>query len=119
MGITFIEVMPLGDVEAGRFDQYVPSTQLRAGLAQRFTLEDVAYRTGGALRTGAEDGRPRRLHHTAQPQFLQELQSAADHVYRNFVHVPGPRGRGRSAEAVTGLCIRRSSLRRIAKSDRP
>jgi GTP 3',8-cyclase len=50
MGITFIEVMPLGDIEAARFDQYLPLTQLRASLAQRFTLEDVAYRAGGPAR---------------------------------------------------------------------
>jgi GTP 3',8-cyclase len=50
MGITFIEVMPLGEIEASRFDQYLPLTQVHASLAQRFTLKDIAYRTGGPAR---------------------------------------------------------------------
>jgi GTP 3',8-cyclase len=50
MEITFIEVMPLGEIDAQRFDQYLPLTQVRASLAQRFTLRDVAYRTGGPAR---------------------------------------------------------------------
>jgi GTP 3',8-cyclase len=50
MGITFIEVMPLGEIDASRFDQYLPLTQVRASLAQRFSIEDIAYRTGGPAR---------------------------------------------------------------------
>jgi GTP 3',8-cyclase len=50
MGITFIEVMPLGEIDASRFDQYLPLTQVRAGLAQRFSIEDIPYRTGGPAR---------------------------------------------------------------------
>ena len=50
MDITFIEVMPLGDVEAARVDQYVPLNQVRAGLLDRFTLEDIDYQTGGPAR---------------------------------------------------------------------
>jgi cyclic pyranopterin phosphate synthase len=50
MDLTFIEVMPLGDIDASRFDQYMPLTEVRARLAERFTLEDIAYRTGGPAR---------------------------------------------------------------------
>ncbi|MBV9701749.1 MAG: GTP 3',8-cyclase MoaA [Methylobacteriaceae bacterium] len=48
--VSFIEVMPLGEIEAARFDQYLPLTHVRAGLAERFGLEDITYRTGGPAR---------------------------------------------------------------------
>lgn len=48
--ITFIEVMPMGDIEPDRFDQYWPLSQLRARLLDQFTLEDIDYRTGGPAR---------------------------------------------------------------------
>jgi cyclic pyranopterin phosphate synthase len=50
MDLTFIEVMPLGDVGEGRLDQYLPLSLARARLAERFTLEDIDYRTGGPAR---------------------------------------------------------------------
>jgi cyclic pyranopterin phosphate synthase len=50
MDLTFIEVMPLGDVGEGRLDQYMPLSLVRARLAERFTLEDIDYRTGGPAR---------------------------------------------------------------------
>jgi cyclic pyranopterin phosphate synthase len=50
MDLTVIEVMPLGDVGEGRIDQYVPLSMLRARLTERFTLEDLDYRTGGPAR---------------------------------------------------------------------
>jgi cyclic pyranopterin phosphate synthase len=50
MDLTVIEVMPLGDVGAGRLDQYLPLSLVRARLAERFTLEDIDYRTGGPAR---------------------------------------------------------------------
>jgi GTP 3',8-cyclase len=50
MDITFIEVMPLGDVGEGRLDQYLPLSMVRARLAERFTLTDIDYRTGGPAR---------------------------------------------------------------------
>jgi GTP 3',8-cyclase len=50
MDITFIEVMPLGDIEPSRFDQYWPLSQLRARLMERFTLVDSPYQTGGPAR---------------------------------------------------------------------
>ncbi len=50
MDITLIEVMPLGDIEESRLDQYLPLSLVRARLAQRFTLEDIDYQTGGPAR---------------------------------------------------------------------
>lgn len=50
MDITFIEVMPLGDIGQGRLDQYLPLSMVRAHIAERYTLEDTDYRTGGPAR---------------------------------------------------------------------
>jgi cyclic pyranopterin phosphate synthase len=50
MDITFIEVMPLGDIDQARIEQYLPLTQLRADLARQFTLDEIDYRTGGPAR---------------------------------------------------------------------
>jgi cyclic pyranopterin phosphate synthase len=50
MDLTLIEVMPLGDVGEGRLDQYLPLSIARARLAERFTLTDIDYRTGGPAR---------------------------------------------------------------------
>jgi cyclic pyranopterin phosphate synthase len=50
MDMTFIEVMPLGDIAPSRFDQYWPLSQLRARLAESFTLDEIDYRTGGPAR---------------------------------------------------------------------
>ncbi len=48
--ISFIEVMPLGEVEADRIDQHVPMTEVRRRLEHRWTLYSVASRTGGPAR---------------------------------------------------------------------
>jgi cyclic pyranopterin phosphate synthase len=52
MDITFIEVMPMGDLgpEEDRIGQYWSLSDLRARLAERFTLTDLAHRTGGPAR---------------------------------------------------------------------
>jgi len=50
MDLTFIEVMPLGDVGEGRLDQYLPLSMVRARLAERFTLAEIDYQTGGPAR---------------------------------------------------------------------
>ena len=50
MELTLIEVMPLGDVGEARLEQYLPLSIVRARLAERFTLEDSDYRTGGPAR---------------------------------------------------------------------
>ena len=49
--LTFIEVMPMGEMgEEMRLDQYWPLKDLRARLAERFTLTDLTDRTGGPAR---------------------------------------------------------------------
>ncbi|RDV01970.1 GTP 3',8-cyclase MoaA [Undibacter mobilis] len=50
MDLTVIEVMPLGEVGEDRLDQYLPLSMLRARLAERFTLDDIDYQTGGPAR---------------------------------------------------------------------
>lgn len=50
MDITFIEVMPMGDIEPSRFDQYWPLTQVKAQLLDRYTLQDLEDQTGGPAR---------------------------------------------------------------------
>jgi GTP 3',8-cyclase len=50
MDLTLIEVMPLGEIGEGRLDQYLPLSLVRARLNERFTLEDLDYRTGGPAR---------------------------------------------------------------------
>ena len=49
--LTFIEVMPLGEIGGEqRLDQYLPLSLVRARLAQRWTLTEVDYRSGGPAR---------------------------------------------------------------------
>jgi cyclic pyranopterin phosphate synthase len=48
--LTVIEVMPIGSVEAERIDQHVPMTEVRQRFEQRWTLTDLARRTGGPAR---------------------------------------------------------------------
>jgi cyclic pyranopterin phosphate synthase len=50
MELTLIEVMPLGEIGAGRLEQYLPLSMVRAQLAERFHLEDLDYRSGGPAR---------------------------------------------------------------------
>jgi GTP 3',8-cyclase len=50
MDLTLIETMPLGDIDGDRTDQYLPLSVVRANLLQRYTLEDIAYKTGGPAR---------------------------------------------------------------------
>jgi GTP 3',8-cyclase len=63
MDITFIEVMPMGDIgNEDRLTQYWSLKDMRATIAQRHTLTDLAERTGGPARyvrvneTGAKIG---------------------------------------------------------------
>jgi GTP 3',8-cyclase len=50
MDLTVIETMPMGDIDGDRTDQYLPLSVLRAQLMDRFTLEDIPYKTGGPAR---------------------------------------------------------------------
>ncbi|WP_235902595.1 GTP 3',8-cyclase MoaA [Sandarakinorhabdus oryzae] len=48
--LTLIETMPLGEIGEDRVDQYLPLSKVRRDLAQRYTLTDLPYRTGGPAR---------------------------------------------------------------------
>jgi cyclic pyranopterin phosphate synthase len=50
LDMTFIEVMPLGEIEGQRVDQYLPLSQLRADLARQFTLVPSLHESGGPAR---------------------------------------------------------------------
>ncbi|MGJ0509013.1 MAG: GTP 3',8-cyclase MoaA [Methylocystis sp.] len=51
MDMTFIEVMPLGELDGpARVDQYLPMSEVRARLSDAFTLDEIDYRTGGPAR---------------------------------------------------------------------
>jgi GTP 3',8-cyclase len=49
--LTFIEVMPMGEIGAdARLDQYLPLSLVRGALQRRWTLDETDYRTGGPAR---------------------------------------------------------------------
>ena len=48
--LTFIETMPMGDIDGDRTDQYLPLSLLRARLAERWTLDETDYTSGGPAR---------------------------------------------------------------------
>lgn len=48
--LTLIETMPLGEIEEDRTDQYLPLSLVRRRLAEKYTLEDIPYKTGGPAR---------------------------------------------------------------------
>jgi GTP 3',8-cyclase len=50
MDMTFIETMPMGEIEVDRTDHYLPLSLVRARLSRQFTLEDIDYSTGGPAR---------------------------------------------------------------------
>ena len=50
MDITFIETMPLGEIDGERIDQYLPLSLVRARLAHRYSMTDLPDRTGGPAR---------------------------------------------------------------------
>jgi len=50
MDLTLIEVMPLGEIDGERIDQFLPLSLIRARLGARYTVEDLDDRTGGPAR---------------------------------------------------------------------
>lgn len=50
MDITFIEVMPMGEIEGERIDQYWALTEVRKLFEQHFTLHHDAHSSGGPAR---------------------------------------------------------------------
>ncbi|MFZ2871177.1 GTP 3',8-cyclase MoaA [Zavarzinia sp.] len=59
MDITFIETMPMGDIDGDRTDHYLPLSAVRERIATRYQMTPSGYRTGGPARysTVAETGR--------------------------------------------------------------
>ena len=112
MDLTVIEVMPLGDVDEARLDQYLPLSMVRARLAERYTLEDIDFRTGGPARyvrvkeTGGRLGFITPLTHN----FCRVLQPGSHHLHRHALYVPGPGRRRRSAQPVTRIRKQRCAL---------
>ncbi|MEM9332764.1 MAG: GTP 3',8-cyclase MoaA [Pseudomonadota bacterium] len=47
---TLIETMPLGEIDEDRTDQYLPLSQVRSRLEERYSLVDIPYKTGGPAR---------------------------------------------------------------------
>ncbi|CAN5150064.1 GTP 3',8-cyclase MoaA [soil metagenome] len=50
MGMTLIETMPLGEIEADRMDQYLSLAQVRSDFERQWTLTPLSKRTGGPAR---------------------------------------------------------------------
>ena len=50
MDMTLIEVMPMGEIEGDRVDQYLPLTAVRDDLEAHYTLTDTPLKTGGPAR---------------------------------------------------------------------
>ncbi len=48
--LTFIEVMPVGEIGEQRIDQYLPLSMVRADLEKRWTLNESDHTTGGPAR---------------------------------------------------------------------
>lgn len=48
--LTFIEVMPMGEIGDTRLEQYMPLSMVRAQLNESWTLTDIDYSTGGPAR---------------------------------------------------------------------
>jgi cyclic pyranopterin phosphate synthase len=45
--LTFIETMPMGEIDDDRADHYLSLTQIRKDLEKTWTLEDIPLKTGG------------------------------------------------------------------------
>ncbi len=48
--LTFIETMPMGDIDGDRTEQYLPLSMVRAALHERWTLTDIDHNSGGPAR---------------------------------------------------------------------
>ncbi len=48
--LTFIETMPMGDIDGDRTAQYMPLSLVRANLQKSWTLDETDYQTGGPAR---------------------------------------------------------------------
>jgi cyclic pyranopterin phosphate synthase len=50
MDLTLIEVMPLGQIDADRADQFLPLSLVESRLRERFSFTAIDYKTGGPAR---------------------------------------------------------------------
>ncbi len=95
MDLTLIEVMPLGDVGAERGDQFLPLSQVRARLAERFTLRPSAHSSGGPARyaevaeTGGRIGFITPLSHNFCESCNRVRVTCTGHLYTCLGHEEG------------------------------
>ncbi len=61
MDITFIETMPLGEIDKDRVDNYLPLSMIRKQLREEFNLVDTDYTTGGPARYMKIEGTKQRI----------------------------------------------------------
>ena len=50
MEVTFIETMPMGEIDGDRSEQYLPLTQVRARMEKTWTLDESDHDSGGPAR---------------------------------------------------------------------
>jgi len=50
MDVTFIETMPMGEIDGDRSEQYLPLSQVRANMAKTWTLDENDHDSGGPAR---------------------------------------------------------------------
>jgi len=48
--LTFIETMPMGNVDEDRLEKYLPLSRVRETLSKKWTLKDIDFRSGGPAR---------------------------------------------------------------------
>ena len=119
MDLTIIEVMPLGDIGAGRLEQYLPLSLVRARLAQRYTLDEIDYRTGGPARfvrvkeTGGRLGFITPLTHNFCESCNRVRLTCTGTLYMCL----GPGGRRRPAHAVALVAAQCPARRRHRRGD--
>jgi GTP 3',8-cyclase len=95
MDLTLIEVMPLGDVGADRDDQFLPLSQVRRQLGERFTLNASRHDTGGPARyvevaeTGGRIGFITPLSHNFCESCNRVRVTCTGHLYTCLGHEEG------------------------------
>ena len=95
MDLTLIEVMPLGDVGENRDDQFLPLSQVRATLAERFALNASGHVTGGPARyvdvaeTGGRIGFITPLSHNFCESCNRVRVTCTGHLYTCLGHEEG------------------------------
>ena len=95
MDLTLIEVMPLGEIDGDRIDQYPAAVLGARATHERYTLEDLADRTGGPARyvrvkeTGGRLGFITPMTHN----FCESCNRVRLTCTGTALHVPRPGGR--------------------------